>query len=54
MSEPTAEQLADLGQAVLDEHRAALEHERDVTSPAKLAAALTASDRVKELLEALL
>jgi hypothetical protein len=39
---------------VLEEHRTALEHERDVTNPDKLQAALRDNAIMRELLEDLL
>jgi hypothetical protein len=48
------EPLAELGQAVLDEHRAALAHERDVTDPALKRAAYEAQQHAYKLREALL
>lgn len=51
---PTTEQLAELGQAVLEEHRAALAHERNVTDPDLKRAAYDAQQRAYKLREKLL
>lgn len=47
---PTTEQLAELGQAVLDEHRAVLLAEQNLTDPKLQAAAKEAAERLQELL----
>lgn len=48
------EPLAELGQAVLDEHRAALAYERDLTDPALRNEAQVTAARTEELLQGLL